>query len=202
MRGMVDISRLNFGILSLIPKVAGADNIRQFRPIALINVPFKICSEATTARLVPTAQRTISRTQTAFIRGQNILEGSLALQEIIHELKRTKELAILLKLDFEKAYDRVSWIFLRRVLLSRGFSDVWVHRVMQLVTGGQTAISVNGEIGSFFQNRRGLRHGDPMSPLLFNFVVDALAALPRKATTAGHIKGVVSHLIPGGISHL
>ena len=113
MRGMVDISRLNFGILSLIPKVAGADNIRQFRPIALINVPFKICSEATTARLVPTAQHTISRTQTAFIRGQNILEGSLALQEIIHELKRTKELAILLKLDFEKAYDRVSWSFLR-----------------------------------------------------------------------------------------
>ena len=73
---------------------------------------------------------------------------------------------------------------------------------MQLVTGGQTVISVNGEIGSFFQNRRGLRHGDPMSPFLFNFVVDALAALPRKATTAGHIKGVVSHLIPGGISHL
>ena len=73
---------------------------------------------------------------------------------------------------------------------------------MQLVTGGQTAISVNGEIGSFFRNKRGLRQGGPMSPLLFNFVVNALAALPRKAITAGHIKGVVSHLIPGGISHL
>ena len=79
MRGTVDISRLNFGILSLIPKVVGVDNIRQFRPITLINVPFKICSQATTSRLVPIAQRTISRTQTAFIRGQNILEGSLEL---------------------------------------------------------------------------------------------------------------------------
>ena len=46
MRGTVDISRLNFGVLSLIPKVQGADNIRLFRPIALINVPFKICSKA------------------------------------------------------------------------------------------------------------------------------------------------------------
>ena len=46
MRGEVDISRLNFGILSLIPKVQGADNIRQFRPIALIDVPFKICAKA------------------------------------------------------------------------------------------------------------------------------------------------------------
>ena len=118
MRGTVDISRLNFGILSLIPKVAGADNIRQFRPIALINVPFKICSKATTTRLVPIAQRIISHTQTAFIRGCNILEGSLALQEIIHELKRTKEPTILLKLDFEKAYDRVNWNFLHQVLLS------------------------------------------------------------------------------------
>ena len=46
MRGQVDISRLNFGVLSLIPKVQGADNIRQYRPIALINVPFKICAKA------------------------------------------------------------------------------------------------------------------------------------------------------------
>ena len=108
MRGTVDISRLNFGVLSLIHKVFGADDIRQFRPIALINVPFKICSKATTSHLVPMAHPTISRTQTMFIRGHNILEGSLALQEILHELKRTKEPAILLKLDFEKAYNRVN----------------------------------------------------------------------------------------------
>ncbi|XP_073355536.1 uncharacterized protein [Aegilops tauschii subsp. strangulata] len=73
---------------------------------------------------------------------------------------------------------------------------------MQLVSGGQTAISVDGEVGHFFRNKRGLRQGDPMSPILFNFVVDALAAMLRRATEAGHIKGVMGHLIPGGISHL
>ena len=78
------------------------------------------------------------------MRGRNILEGPLALQEIVHELKRTKEPAVLLKLDFEKAYDRVNWDFMDQVLISRGFSAVWVHRVMQLVSRGQTAVSVNG----------------------------------------------------------
>ena len=130
------------------------------------------------------------------------MEGPLALQETLHELRRTRKPAILLKLDFEKAYDRVNWDFLRQILLSQGFSPVGVHRIMQLVSGGQTAVSVNGEVGHFFRNKRGLRQGDPISPLLFNFVADALATLLRKATEAGHIKGVLGHLIPGRISHL
>lgn len=54
----------------------------------------------------------------------------------MHEIKRTKQQAILLKLYFEKAYDRVNWHFLREVLISRGFSAGWVHRLMQLLEGG------------------------------------------------------------------
>ena len=71
MRGMVDISRLNFGVVTLIPKVQGADNIRQFRPIALINVPFKICAKACANRLGLVTHSSINRNQSAFIRGRN-----------------------------------------------------------------------------------------------------------------------------------
>lgn len=106
--GTVGISCLNFGVLSLIPKVHDADNIRQFRPIALINVPFKICAKVCASRMTPIAHRTIHKGQSTFIKGRNILEGPVVLQEIVHELKRTHKQAILLKLDFEKAYDRVS----------------------------------------------------------------------------------------------
>lgn len=74
--------------------------------------------------------------------------------------------------------------------------------MMQLVSGGQTAIAVNGEVGNFSRNKRGLRQGDPASPLLFNFVADALGAMLDKARIAGHIRGVVGNLIPGGVSHL
>jgi hypothetical protein len=59
--GTVDIARLNFRILSLIPKVPGADNIKQFRPIALINVIFKLVSKAYAFRLSPVAHRIISQ---------------------------------------------------------------------------------------------------------------------------------------------
>ena len=64
--GTVDLSRLNYGAISLIPKVKGADNIKLFRPITLINVPFKICVKAYASRLAPVAQRVISSSQTRF----------------------------------------------------------------------------------------------------------------------------------------
>jgi hypothetical protein len=128
----------------------------------------------------------------------------LALHEIIHELKSKKPSAVLLKLDFEKAYDRVNWQFLREVLLRKGFDPAYVHRIMQLVSGGQTAISINGEVDPYFRNKRGVRQGDPISPLLFDFVADALDVILSRARAAGHIQGVVSHLIPGGggVTHL
>jgi hypothetical protein len=200
--GRVDIARLNFGIISLIPKVKGADTIKQFRPIALINVIFKFVAKAYAIRLAPIANRTIDRSQTAFIKGRSLHEGVLALHEIAHKL-RTKNLqGLLLKLDFEKAYDRVSWDFLREVLLRKGFSALVVHRLMQLVSGGHTAVNVNGQVGPFFRNARGVRQGDPLSPILFDFMVDSLVAILSRASAAGHVQGVVPHLIPVGVTHL
>jgi hypothetical protein len=154
--GRMDIARLNFGIISLIPKVKGADLIKQFRPIALINIIFKFVAKAFAIRLAPLAHRTIDRSQSAFIKGRCLHEGVLALHEITHELRVRKLKGLILKLDFEKAYDRVNWEFLREVLLRKGFSPMLVHRLMQLVQGGQTAINVNGEIGPFFRNARGV----------------------------------------------
>nr|XP_051201760.1 uncharacterized protein LOC127315299 [Lolium perenne] len=153
--GRVDIARLNMGVLSLIPKVPVANDIRQFRPIALINVIFKFVAKAYAIRLSPIAHRTISLTQSAFIRGHHIHEGILALQEIIHETKSKKLQGVFLKLDFEKAYDRVNWAFLREVLLRKGFEPGGFTERLVLVSGAGTAIGVNGEVGNFFRNGRG-----------------------------------------------
>ena len=144
----------------------------------------------------------ILKSQTAFLKGSNILEGPIALLEIVHELKRTKGKGVMLKLDFEKAYNQVNWEFVREVLLKKGFEAGFVHHIMHLVSCGQTAVTINGEVGKFFRNKRGLRQGDPRSPLIFNFVADALSAMLAKDRAAGHIKGLVAHLIPGGVTHL
>jgi hypothetical protein len=88
------------------------------------------------------------------------------------------------------------------VLLRKGFDPAYVHRIMHLVSGGQTAISINGEVGPYFRNKRGVRQGDPISPLLFYFVADVLDIILSHARAAGHIQGVVPHLIPEGVTHL
>jgi hypothetical protein len=124
--------QFRWAILSLIPKVPGADDIKQFRPIALINVIFKLISKAYAIRLSPVAHRIISGSQTAFIKGRHIHDGALGLHEIVHELHVSKTRAVILKLDFEKAYNRVSWAFLRDVLVHKGFESGVVHRLMQL----------------------------------------------------------------------
>jgi hypothetical protein len=73
---------------------------------------------------------------------------------------------------------------------------------MQLVKGGHTAVNINGEPGPFFANARGVRQGDPLSRLLFNFVANALAEMLEGAAVAGHIHGVSPQLVAGGVTHL
>jgi hypothetical protein len=96
---------------------------------------------------------------------------------------------MIFKIDFEKAYDRVRWDFLEEVMVGKNFSKQWVNWVTQTVRGGQVCINVNGTRGSYFKTMRGLRQGDPLSPLLFNLVVDALSAMLDKAVRKNLIVG-------------
>lgn len=174
--GVLDLSRPNFGIISLIPKIPGASDIRQFRPIIVINVIFRILAKVHADRAAPLAERMTHPNQSAFIQGRFILDGVLVFHEVLHEVKTKRQKAVFLKIDFHKAYDTVHWSFLRKVILRKGFDDCWVTRVMQLVSSGHTAINICGEIGPFVPTFCGVRQGDPFSPILFNMVVDALAA--------------------------
>jgi len=84
----LDISRLNYVILTLIPKENNATEMKKFRPIALINCSFKIFSKALNNRLIKIIDRLLSPNQTAFIKGRYILESVVAAHEIIHEIAR------------------------------------------------------------------------------------------------------------------
>ena len=84
----------------------------------------------------------------------------------------------------------------------KGFSPKWIQWVQTFISGGSVAINVNDEVGHFFQTKKGLRQGDPLSPLLFNIVADMLAILIKRANEEGQISGVVPHLVDGGLSVL
>jgi hypothetical protein len=85
-------------------------------------VSFKIFTKVSTIRLNLIVDKVVSPTQTAFICGQNILEGVVILHETIHELHRKRLNGVILKIDFEKAYDKVKWPFLFQTLRMKGFS--------------------------------------------------------------------------------
>jgi hypothetical protein len=109
---------------------------------------------------------------------------------------------VIFKLDFEKAYDKVKWYFLQQILRMKGFSPEWHALINDFMSGGRVAIKVNDDTSRYFQTRKGLRQGDPLSPMLFNIVADMLAILIERAKSDGQIEGVIPHLVDGGLSIL
>jgi hypothetical protein len=130
------------------------------------------------------------------------MEGVVILHETIHELHTKKTNGIIFKIDFEKAYDKVKWSFLQQTLRMKGFSPKWGRWIQNMVTGGSVGIKVNNDIGPYFQMKRGLRQGDPMSLILLNIIADMLALLINRTKADGQIRGVIPHLVDDGLSIL
>ena len=81
--GKLDLSRLNYGILSLLPKTSDANKIQMYRPICLINVLFKLITKVINNRTVMVADKAVAPVQTAFIKGRFILDGVIILHEAL-----------------------------------------------------------------------------------------------------------------------
>jgi hypothetical protein len=199
-KGTLDLRRLNYGVITLVPKVKEANTIKQYIPIYLPNVDFKIFPKLTTNRITPLADKIISSSQTAFIKGRNILEGVIILHEVICELRSSGKQGVLFKIDFEKTYDKVRCDFVKEVMVEKGFPNIWISQTMSTIQGERVCININGERSKFFNTYQGLRQG-PLSPIMFNLVAKVLATMMKKAANQGKIKGTMSHLLPEGITH-
>jgi hypothetical protein len=133
------------------------------------------------------------------MKGRNIMNGVLALHEVMHETKKNRMTGVILKLDFEKAYDKVSWEFLFENLRIRGFDKKWCQWMKQVVSGGTLNVKINDKMGAYFTSHKGVKQGDPLSPILFNLVADCLTRMIRKAQDNGLIVGLADNLIPKGV---
>ena len=149
--GQLNLDRLNYAIITLIPKEAEAKHLKKFRPISLINCSFKVFAKALNNRLIKIADRLIRSNQTTFIKGRFILESVVAAHEIIHDIHRCNESGIILKLDYEKAYDRVSWGFIEEMIISRGFGAKWKNWMRKVIQGGSICIRINDENIVYFK---------------------------------------------------
>ncbi|XP_028945660.1 uncharacterized protein [Malus domestica] len=205
MQGVGNSRSINSTYLVLIPKVPTPELVSQYRPISLCNFSFKILSKVLANRLQPLLPLLISPMQNVFIADRQIQENLGLAHELFHflKLRKTKQkFEMCVKLDMQKAYDRVEWDFLEAVLLKLGFSRDWTNLVMNCVRTVKFAILLNGQPGKWFSPSRGIRQGDPLSPYLFLMVSDVLSRMIQRGVDDMRLNGI--HMNPRGpcISHL
>lgn len=189
----VDISSLNATNLVMIPKIEAPEQVGHFRPISLCNYSYKIISKVITNRLKPFMPKLVTENQRAFVMGRQIHDNILVVHEAFHYLKSRVsggkyELAV--KLDMNKAYDRVEWDFMKDVMLKLGFNAVWVDKIMMCISSVNFDLLLSGKSVAKFNPKRGLRQGDPLSPYLFIMVADDLSRMLISEVNEGNIKGI------------
>jgi hypothetical protein len=155
-----------------------------------------------TNRISEVASKVVRPTQTAFMPGRNILEGVVILHETIHELHQKKLDCVLLKIEFEKAYEKFKWDILQQSLRMKGFAPKWCKWIQEFISRSSVGIKVKEDIGQYIQTRKGLRQGDPLSAILFNIIADMLAIMINRAKEDVQVSGLIPHLLDDGVSIL
>ncbi|CAL5443286.1 unnamed protein product [Camellia sinensis] len=193
---------LNNSFITLIPKKVKAVNLKDYKLISLIGSMYKILSKVLTSRLKLVMPEVIGETQPAFLSGRNILNGVLIANEIVDGWKKAKKKGVLLKLNFEKAYDSINWGYLLSMLPNFGFGSKWINRMKECISTARIFVLVNRSPTKEFSPQKGLRQGDPLSPFLFNLAVEGLSILLLRARDLGLIKGVQIGVNGVVVSHL
>ena len=174
------VKSLNATFLVLIPKKEGAGDLKDFRPISLVEGLYKWLAKVLANRLKGVLAKVISLSQNAFVEGRQIMDAILIANEAIDSILKSNNGAILYKLDIEKAYDHVDWSFLLAVLGKMGFRGRWYSWIKWCLSTVSFSVLVNDSPTGFFQGSRGLRQGDPLSPYLFVIVMEAFSCLMKK----------------------
>lgn len=150
---------VNCSFIVLIPKNNASSSVNHYRPISLCNTIYKIIAKILVSRLRPLLPNLISPCQSTFIPDRWIVENQLIVQELMHSFKRRKVKGrfVAVKVDLQKAYDRVNWKFLRLVFKKFGFPKRFVNWIMQFVSSVSSSVIINGGKTQWFRPSRGLR---------------------------------------------
>jgi hypothetical protein len=140
-------------------------------------------------RLKLVLHKIILPSQNAFVQGQQILDSVLIANEMLDSRLKEGTSGVLCKLDIEKAYDHVNWEFLIYFFKRCGFSTKWCNWIWFCIFTVRFSILINGSPQGFFASSRGLRQGDPLSPLLFVIVMETLSRLMDRASSGGFLSG-------------
>ena len=199
------MDEINHTHIVLIPKKKECENPRDYRPISLCNVLYKLVSKTISNRLKKLLPYIISECQSAFVPGRLITDNVLVAYELFHYLRKKKQGVkgfMAMKLDMSKAYDRVEWKFVIDMMYKLGFDEKVCELIFRCISSVSYALVYNGFPTTSFLPSRGLRQGDPLSPFLFLICAEGLSSLLQDAEAKKAIHGIkIGRHVPP-ISHL
>ncbi|KAK6167008.1 hypothetical protein SNE40_021121 [Patella caerulea] len=174
------------GMLTLIFKEKGdRRNLKNYRPISLLNTDYKILSKCLSTRLRKVIHTIISPEQTCSIPGRNILHTVASIRDLIDYTDDEDIEGFILKLDAEKAFDRVSHIYLFHVLKCFGFGDSFIKWIKILYSDISSTVKCNGHLSPFFKVGRSVRQGCPLSAILYVITAEPLNLLIKQSPLKG-----------------
>ena len=151
-----------------------------YQPISLNNVLYRIVFKVLANRLKKILPHIISMSQSAFLPDRLITDNVLVAFETMHcinQRSKGKEGLMAIKLDMSKAFDRIEWFCLERIMEKLGFHDRWISLMMMCIKSVSYSMLLNGEPKGLIHPTRGIRQGDPISPYLFVLCGEGLSAM-------------------------
>ncbi|KAA3453503.1 reverse transcriptase [Gossypium australe] len=183
---------LNNSLIVLISKKECPDDFSQFRPISLCSVLYKLVMKVIANRFKVVFPNYIFPEQAGFIAGRNISDNVIIAHEVIHFMRSRKgdKKWLAIKLDLEKAYDKVSWKFIEVSLVAIGIPKRLRKVIMNAISSSPMQILWNRVPSRSFKPVRGIRQGCPLSPYLFILCMELLGYLINSEIKTGRYLGV------------
>lgn len=195
--GVLEDSDFAVGWMCPLYKKKDKREIANYRPITLLNSDYKIFTKALSTKLTRIAALIIHPNQAGFMPNRSIADHiQLAKMMITYAEEAIEENGVIIALDQEKAYDKITHDYLWKTLKAYNLPEKFIATLKSLYTSAETKVMINGNLSSPFKVTRGVRQGDPLSCLIFNIAIEPLANMLRKSNIKGfEIPGVTEKVI-------